>query len=44
MQATAVAKVMVGGELVVSEHRTTKIDPAEVRSRVEEATRGWTRD
>jgi 5-methylthioadenosine/S-adenosylhomocysteine deaminase len=44
MQATAVAKVMVGGELVVSDHATTKIDPAEVRSRVGETTRGWTRD
>jgi 5-methylthioadenosine/S-adenosylhomocysteine deaminase len=43
MQATAVAKVMVGGDLVVSDHRTTKIDPAEVRARIAEATRGWTR-
>jgi 5-methylthioadenosine/S-adenosylhomocysteine deaminase len=43
MQSTAVAKVMVGGELVASDHRTTKIDLAEVRSRVHEATRGWQR-
>ena len=41
MQATAVAKVMVGGELVASGHRTMKIDPAEVRSRIDEATRDW---
>lgn len=44
MQSTAVVKVMVGGELVASDHRTTKIDLAEVRARVTEATRGWTRN
>ncbi|MDP9233678.1 MAG: amidohydrolase family protein, partial [Actinomycetota bacterium] len=43
MQSTAVVKVMVGGEIVASDHRTTKIDVGEVRSRVEEATRGWSR-
>jgi 5-methylthioadenosine/S-adenosylhomocysteine deaminase len=43
MQSTAIVKVMVGGELVASDHRTTRIDPAEVRSRIEEVTRGWSR-
>jgi 5-methylthioadenosine/S-adenosylhomocysteine deaminase len=43
MQSTAVAKVMVGGELAASDRGTTKIDLAEVRSRVQEATRGWKR-
>jgi 5-methylthioadenosine/S-adenosylhomocysteine deaminase len=43
MQATAVAKVMVGGEVVASDHRTTKIDLAEVRSRVGQVTAGWSR-
>jgi 5-methylthioadenosine/S-adenosylhomocysteine deaminase len=43
MQSTAVAKVMVGGEMVASDHRTMKIDLAEVRSRIAEATAGWRR-
>jgi 5-methylthioadenosine/S-adenosylhomocysteine deaminase len=43
MQSTAVAKVMVGGEIVAGDHRTTKIEVTEVRSRVAEATRGWSR-
>jgi 5-methylthioadenosine/S-adenosylhomocysteine deaminase len=43
MQSTAVARVMVGGELVASDHRTTKVDLAEVRSRVEAVTSGWSR-
>jgi 5-methylthioadenosine/S-adenosylhomocysteine deaminase len=43
MQSTAVAKVMVGGELVASDHRTTKVDLAEVRSRVAAVTSGWSR-
>jgi 5-methylthioadenosine/S-adenosylhomocysteine deaminase len=43
MQCTAVVKVMVGGEIVASDHRTTKIELGEVRARVEEATRGWSR-
>jgi 5-methylthioadenosine/S-adenosylhomocysteine deaminase len=43
MQSTAVAKVMVGGEVVASDHRTSKIDLAEVRSRIAEATSGWRR-
>jgi hypothetical protein len=41
MQATAVTKVMVGGEIVASDHRTMKIDPAEVRSRIDETTQDW---
>jgi 5-methylthioadenosine/S-adenosylhomocysteine deaminase len=43
MQSTAVAKVMVGGEIVASDHRTTQIELSEVRARVEDATRGWSR-
>ena len=43
MQSTAVTKVMVGGELAASDRGTTKIDLAEVRSRVQETTRGWKR-
>jgi 5-methylthioadenosine/S-adenosylhomocysteine deaminase len=43
MQSTAVVKVMVGGELVASDHRTTKMDLAEVRSRVASATADWHR-
>jgi 5-methylthioadenosine/S-adenosylhomocysteine deaminase len=43
MQSTAVVKVMVGGEIVAEDHRTTKIDLGEVRSRVAEATSGWSR-
>jgi 5-methylthioadenosine/S-adenosylhomocysteine deaminase len=41
MQPTAITKVMVGGELVASDHRTTKIDGAEVRSRIERTTEEW---
>jgi 5-methylthioadenosine/S-adenosylhomocysteine deaminase len=43
MQATAVTKVMVGGELVASDHATTKVDGAEVRARITQTTRGWRR-
>lgn len=43
MQATAIAKVMVGGEVVASGHELTKTPTAEVSERVEAVTRGWTR-
>lgn len=43
MQPTAVAKVMIGGEVVVDDGRLARIDPSEVRARVEEATSGWVR-
>ncbi|MFP5299173.1 MAG: amidohydrolase family protein, partial [Actinomycetota bacterium] len=43
MQPTAISKVMVAGEVVVEGGRTTKVDPAEIRSRVETVTEGWAR-
>ncbi|MGH2736195.1 MAG: amidohydrolase family protein [Actinomycetota bacterium] len=43
MQATAVARVMVGGEVVVERGRLTRFDLGEVRRRVAETTEGWTR-
>lgn len=43
MQSTAIARVMVGGEIVVDDGRPAKVDPAEIRARVAEATRGWLR-
>jgi len=43
MQATAVAKVMVGGEIVVDGGRPQRFDLAELRARIAETTRGWTR-
>lgn len=43
MQSTAIAKVMVGGELVVEDGVLRRVDPAEVRARVTEATEGWRR-
>jgi 5-methylthioadenosine/S-adenosylhomocysteine deaminase len=43
MQATAIARVMVAGEVVVDRGRPTRVDLAEVRSLVAGATRGWTR-
>jgi 5-methylthioadenosine/S-adenosylhomocysteine deaminase len=43
MQPTAVARVMVGGEVVVERGALTRFELAEVRARVEEATKGWTR-
>jgi 5-methylthioadenosine/S-adenosylhomocysteine deaminase len=43
MQATAIAKVMVGGRVVVEDGRLTAFDLAEVRARVAEATAGWRR-
>lgn len=43
MQPTAIRRVMVGGEVVVEDGRTTKVDLAEVRERVTAATRDWHR-
>ncbi len=43
MQATAIAKVMVGGEVVVEDGRLTRYDLTEVRRRVDETTAPWKR-
>lgn len=43
MQATAIAKVMIGGEVVVDRGRLTQFDLEEVRARVAEVVKGWTR-
>lgn len=43
MQATAIAKVMVGGEVVVADGALRRVDPADVRRRVARATEGWSR-
>ena len=43
LQPTAVARVVVGGELVVDAGRLTRVDAAEVRSLVEATTSGWAR-
>ena len=43
MQATAIARVMVGGEIVVELGKPTKVDPAEIRARIAAATSAWTR-
>jgi 5-methylthioadenosine/S-adenosylhomocysteine deaminase len=43
MQATAVKRVMVAGELVVDDGRLTKIDSADIRRRVTEITSSWER-
>jgi hypothetical protein len=43
MQATALAQVMVGGEVVVENGELTRIPREEVRRRVAESTEGWTR-
>lgn len=43
MQPTAIARVMVGGEVVVDRGQLTKVPLAEVRRRVSEATEGWAR-
>jgi 5-methylthioadenosine/S-adenosylhomocysteine deaminase len=43
MQATAIAKVMVGGEVVVEDGTLLRLDLAEVRRRVADATEGWIR-
>ena len=43
MQQTAVAKVMVGGEVVVDDGRLVKVPGATVRELVAETTAGWRR-
>jgi 5-methylthioadenosine/S-adenosylhomocysteine deaminase len=43
MQPTAISRVMVGGEVVVDGGRPTRFDLAELRARIAEATRDWTR-
>ncbi len=43
MQATAIKKVMVGGQGVVQDGRLTRFDLGEVRRRVAEVTKGWAR-
>jgi 5-methylthioadenosine/S-adenosylhomocysteine deaminase len=43
MQQTAIAKAMVGGDLVVDNRQLVKIDTAEVQERVARATHGWSR-
>ena len=43
MQPTAIAKVMVGGEVVVDRGRPTRVTLDGIRTRIEEATRGWRR-
>ena len=43
MQPTAISKVMVGGEVVVDDHRLTRFDLEEVRRRVQDTTKTWAR-
>jgi 5-methylthioadenosine/S-adenosylhomocysteine deaminase len=43
MQPTAIARVMVGGEVVVERGRLLKVDDAEVRARIAGVTSGWRR-
>jgi 5-methylthioadenosine/S-adenosylhomocysteine deaminase len=43
LQPTAIAKVMVGGEVVVSDGALTRFDLDEVRALIAEATAGWKR-
>ena len=43
MQPTAIARVMVGGEVVVDRGRLVKVPLDEVRSQVQRATAGWVR-
>ena len=43
MQQTAVARVMVGGEVVAQNGRTTKIATEDIVGRVNEAASGWVR-
>ena len=43
MQPTAIARVMVAGEVVVEGGRPTKVDPADIRARVAEVTGRWAR-
>jgi 5-methylthioadenosine/S-adenosylhomocysteine deaminase len=43
MQPTAIASVLVGGDVVAEGGRLTRVDAAEVRERVAKATAGWAR-
>jgi 5-methylthioadenosine/S-adenosylhomocysteine deaminase len=43
MQPTAIARVMVGGEVVVERGRLLRFDAAEVRRLIEETTSSWVR-
>jgi cytosine/adenosine deaminase-related metal-dependent hydrolase len=43
MQPTAIARVMVGGEVVVDRGRLTNVDAREIRRRVGEVTSQWRR-
>jgi hypothetical protein len=43
MQTTAIARVMVGGEVVVDRGRLTGVSNDEVIALVAEVTAGWTR-
>ena len=43
MQQSAIAKVMVGGEVVAENGRLTKIEREEIVRRVNDTTSGWTR-
>ena len=43
MQATAIAMVMVAGEVVAEGGELTKIPLADVRARIDHVTEGWTR-
>jgi 5-methylthioadenosine/S-adenosylhomocysteine deaminase len=43
MLPTAIERVMVGGETVVERGRLTRMDHAEIRARIREATKEWTR-
>ena len=43
MQSTAIAKVMVGGEVVVDRGQLTRIDRSDVLRRIEDVTKAWAR-
>lgn len=43
MQATAVARVMVGGEIVVERGRPQRFELSELRARIASTTEGWLR-
>ena len=42
MQPDAIARVVVGGETIVERGKLTRVDEAEIVSRVREVTAGWT--
>ncbi len=43
MQSTAIAKVMVGGEVVVEEGSLVRVDATELNARIAETTNRWSR-